>query len=98
MRPGRGPEVHSSTRMVDIKVGTRCCATLYLVVLLGVLSGWSAPPMHAQQAPVAGVYTAAQAKSGEATYKAKCSACHGDMLEGIVGPPLAGQEFLGVWG
>ncbi len=52
------------------------------------------------QAPAAapGVYTAAQAKNGEATYKTKCEACHGAMLEGVAGPPLAGQDFVGIWG
>ena len=45
-----------------------------------------------------GVYTAGQATNGEATYTARCAACHGAMLEGVVGPPLAGQDFLGIWG
>jgi mono/diheme cytochrome c family protein len=44
-----------------------------------------------------GVYTAAQATRGEALYRENCVACHGPMLEGLVGPPLAGNDFLGVW-
>jgi mono/diheme cytochrome c family protein len=46
-----------------------------------------------------GVYTADQAKKGEATYKEQCAACHGDNLEGSGPmPPLAGKDFLGNWG
>ena len=44
-----------------------------------------------------GVYTADQAKRGEAVSKASCQACHGDRLTGDMGPGLAGDEFLGGW-
>ena len=45
-----------------------------------------------------GVYTADQAKAGEALYKEQCSACHGDNLEGSGPmPPLAGKDFLANW-
>ena len=45
-----------------------------------------------------GVYTADQAKRGEALYKENCSACHGDNLEGSGPmPPLAGKDFLANW-
>jgi mono/diheme cytochrome c family protein len=45
-----------------------------------------------------GVYTAEQAKRGEAVYKEQCSACHGDNLEGSGPmPPLAGKDFLANW-
>jgi quinoprotein glucose dehydrogenase len=45
-----------------------------------------------------GVYTADQAKKGEAAYKEQCSACHGDNLEGSGPmPPLAGKDFLANW-
>src|SRR5687767_6251402 len=45
-----------------------------------------------------GVYTADQAKKGEALYKEQCSACHGDNLEGSGPmPPLAGKDFLANW-
>jgi mono/diheme cytochrome c family protein len=46
-----------------------------------------------------GVYTADQAKKGEAIYKETCAACHGDNLEGSGPmPPLAGKDFLANWG
>ena len=45
-----------------------------------------------------GVYTAEQAKRGEALYKEQCATCHGDNLEGSGPmPPLAGKDFLTNW-
>jgi mono/diheme cytochrome c family protein len=45
-----------------------------------------------------GVYTAAQAARGKATYDMQCRACHGPTLGGGLGPPLSGAAFLTVWG
>jgi mono/diheme cytochrome c family protein len=45
-----------------------------------------------------GVYSDAQATRGQAVFKEKCAVCHGEMLEGLLGPPLAGDEFLKAWG
>lgn len=55
---------------------------------------------HARQArSVAdGVYTAEQAQRGAALYKAQCVACHGEKLEGAVGPMLSGEGFVAAWG
>ncbi len=44
-----------------------------------------------------GVYSSAQATSGQAIYKAQCAECHGNALEGTVGSPLAGDGFLADW-
>jgi mono/diheme cytochrome c family protein len=45
-----------------------------------------------------GVYTADQAKQGEAVYGKECASCHGAMLEGKgTAPPLAGSEFTDNW-
>ena len=53
---------------------------------------------QAPTAASAGVYSAEQAKRGEAIYKENCSACHGDNLEGSGPmPPLAGKDFLANW-
>jgi mono/diheme cytochrome c family protein len=66
-----------------------------LPVSLGLLAG----VLSAQSRTVADrVYSDAQAARGEAAYKAQCLACHGDTLQGVVGPPLAGSGFLAVWG
>lgn len=55
---------------------------------------------HAQQARTVadGVYSAEQAQRGAALYKAQCVACHGEKLEGVVGPMLAGEGFVAAWG
>ena len=45
-----------------------------------------------------GVYTAGQAARGRQAYQAQCAVCHGDALEGSIGPPLAGDGFLSIWG
>ena len=54
---------------------------------------------HARQAPgvADGVYAAGQAERGREVYEAQCATCHGDALEGSVGPPLAGDRFLSIW-
>ena len=44
-----------------------------------------------------GVYAAEQAARGGQVYREQCASCHGDALEGSVGPPLAGDGFLSVW-
>jgi mono/diheme cytochrome c family protein len=45
-----------------------------------------------------GVYTAEQAKRGQAIYNAQCASCHGDTLGGgESAPALAGGEFLSNW-
>jgi mono/diheme cytochrome c family protein len=45
-----------------------------------------------------GVYTAEQAKRGEALYKTHCVACHGDTLQGAeAAPALVGDTFNGTW-
>ena len=42
-----------------------------------------------------GVYTGAQATRGAAIFQMRCAVCHGETLEGLAGPPLAGDAFLG---
>lgn len=51
---------------------------------------------HAGQARTvaSGVYSGAQATRGKALFTDQCAACHGDMLEGVVGPALTGNDFL----
>src|SRR5262245_59426492 len=49
-----------------------------------------------------GVYTAAQAEAGEASYSAMCSRCHNpDLSGGQIGaqtaPPLGGDKFIARW-
>jgi S-disulfanyl-L-cysteine oxidoreductase SoxD len=65
-----------------------------LLLCLGVfLSGFSYAVLHAQSAD--GIYTADQAKRGEAAFKKQCSSCHGEALDGVGPyPALSGNEFL----
>ncbi|HYS27385.1 MAG TPA: cytochrome c [Vicinamibacterales bacterium] len=59
----------------------------------------TSPALHGQARTARdGVYTGAQATRGQAIFKDKCAPCHGEMLEGLLGPPLAGDEFLKAWG
>ena len=45
-----------------------------------------------------GIYTADQAKRGQALYNQHCAHCHGDTLGGgEMAPPLAGGNFLSNW-
>lgn len=37
------------------------------------------------------------AMRGQALFKEKCAVCHGDALEGVVGPPLKGDDFAKAW-
>jgi len=56
--------------------------------------GWSASPLVAQSS---GVYTTAQAAQGATIVAAQCSSCHGDKLEGSIGPQLVGADFIAKW-
>jgi mono/diheme cytochrome c family protein len=49
---------------------------------------------QARQVTAGGAYSAAQATRGKTLYTDQCVACHGEMLEGVVGPPLTGADFL----
>ncbi len=55
-----------------------------------------AMPIMAQAtetADAAGVYTEAQAAAGHQVYFQQCATCHGEALEGKVGPALSGRQF-----
>jgi mono/diheme cytochrome c family protein len=70
-----------------------------LCVVAGVIVLGGSLPLAAGQSRsvTAGVYSAAQAARGEEVYRAQCGNCHGRALDGAIGPPLAGQEFLANW-
>ena len=64
-------------------------------------SATAAPVSHPVQNKTVydGVYTAAQAKSGQAIYRAKCGLCHGETLAGgqNESPGLKGEGFISHW-
>jgi mono/diheme cytochrome c family protein len=72
---------------------------LGVIVWACALAGTFSSTGHARQSRSAeeGVYSAAQATRGQQTYQAECLVCHGDTLDGGVGPMLAGEGFLTVW-
>ena len=45
-----------------------------------------------------GVYTAAQAERGKATFSTACVRCHGSDLAGTTAPSLKGDRFMTAWG
>jgi quinoprotein glucose dehydrogenase len=76
----------------------RVLGLCFAIFTIAVGASWS--PTFAQQPRSArdGVYTSAQATRGEALYAMECALCHGDTLEGSIGPPLAGDLFTAIWG
>jgi len=68
---------------------------LYACALVGALSLTG----HAGQlrAVTEGVYSSEQAQRGQQLYQGQCVTCHGGTLEGVIGPPLAGDSFLSAW-
>lgn len=54
--------------------------------------------LAAAGAQPAAVFSAAQAKRGQAIYATKCASCHGDQLEGKTASPLSGPRFAAKWG
>ena len=84
IRPGR-------RAVRRVAAATSCVGALVGAL---VLTGHAAQP----QAVTEGVYSDGQAARGQQVYQAQCAICHGDALEGSVGPPLAGNGFLSFWG
>ena len=74
-----------------MKFATTGCVAVVALALSASLS------LRAQQSRTVkdGVYTDAQAMRGKAIFEMRCAVCHGEMLEGVAGPPLAGDVFLG---
>ena len=75
--------------------GVRCAfgVTIAAYGLVGALS-ITGHAGQARQVTAEGSYSDAQATRGKQLYSDQCLACHGEMLEGVVGPPLTGDDFL----
>jgi mono/diheme cytochrome c family protein len=78
--------------------GVRAAFTVAVAAMIVV--GAYSMTAHARQTRTVsdGVFAAEQAQRGEALYKKECVTCHGQTLEGAVGPMLAGEGFLTAWG
>lgn len=75
-----------------------CVAALVLLAALGCAgaassNGRVAGATATSGSGASGYYTLQQAKAGEALFSQHCSNCHGTNLEGLSGPPLAGEVF-----
>jgi len=86
------------TRLIPLRrQGLRCvlgaafCGYALLEVLL--LAGQTPQARSVTE----GVYSVGQAARGQQLYKAQCTACHGNAMEGTSGPPLVGDSFLSNW-
>ena len=53
--------------------------------------------VYAQQTVREGVYTDNQARRGQTIYVEECVSCHAQNLQGGLGPPLVGNDFVGDW-
>ncbi len=75
-----------------------CVKGLLTVLAVGLLLPSASAAAFAQgnPPPPKGDYTKAQAAAGRAIFNQTCAICHGDHLQGGVGPALAGKEFLSV--
>ena len=65
----------------------------FLLSLLSLIAGIGSA---ASAQAVGSYYTDAQADAGQTVFASQCAICHGDKLEGKVGPALAGEQFLSV--
>jgi mono/diheme cytochrome c family protein len=75
------------------------CASAGWLLAFAICGPLSEAGLAGQGKTVAdGVYSDAQATRGQQVYQKQCAACHGNALEGAVGPTLAGDNFLAVWG
>ena len=50
-------------------------------------------PLPSPPQPPAGFYTLDQATAGAQVYQKSCSKCHGEQMEGYIGPSLRGHAF-----
>jgi mono/diheme cytochrome c family protein len=78
--------------------GVRAAWTIAAAAML-VAGAYSMTAQARQARSVSdGVFADDQAQRGQALYKTECLSCHGDKLQGAVGPMLQGEGFLAAWG
>ena len=82
-----------------MRLGTTACRHAASLACVGVWVGALTLAGYGQARSIADrVYSDAQAARGQQLYQKECVTCHGAALEGVIGPPLAGDGFLSVWG
>jgi mono/diheme cytochrome c family protein len=70
---------------------------IYKTLLFSLIFGTALSSAAQVRSITERVYSAAQATRGEQLYKAQCAGCHGDVMQGTIGPPLIGDAFLANW-
>ena len=90
---------YGSEGQFSLKSNTRLSVFCLVIVGAGFATAVAA---RAQRPTITsvweGVYTEAQAKSGQALFTTKCVECHGEDLAGREqAPPLAGPQFTERW-
>ena len=80
------------------KTWVRAFAVCLVVFSLAMIASLSRTFAQQPRSARDGVYTAAQATRGQALYAMECALCHGDALDGGIGPPLSGDLFAATWG
>ena len=82
----------------DLRAGVVRLALVVTLCAVALAGAFAVTGHAAQSRDVAdGVYSVEQATRGQEIYRDQCVTCHGDALEGLVGPPLAGDGFLSIW-
>jgi mono/diheme cytochrome c family protein len=71
-------------------VGVTIPLMLTRLTSIVALGGLLSVAVHAQ--------SGGDASRGQEIFKQRCAACHGDALQGLVGPPLTGEAFARLWG
>jgi S-disulfanyl-L-cysteine oxidoreductase SoxD len=82
-------ELHGMQKIIAL-----CVISLSLTSFLSAEPQAQAPP---PKTVLDGVYSDAQAARGQVPYVALCGRCHGNALEGVSGPVLAGPAFVERW-
>src|SRR5262245_35751321 len=82
-------------RLGSAEVRYAFVAALSIYALVGVFS--ITGQAGQARSVTAGACRSAQATLGKGVYKNQCLRCYCEILEGVVGPPLTGNDFMANW-
>lgn len=94
--------------MTVLFIGLIVCGLCYLYLFSPQTTGWSQSKQYQQRMEAfkqqvithevkeveAGLAESGKAEEGPAIYKSNCAMCHGENLEGGIGPALLGPKFI----
>jgi mono/diheme cytochrome c family protein len=82
-------------RSIPVRPSTVRSTLAAALCVYAVAGAFAAAGGARQMRPLAaGVYSGDQAARGQKVYVAQCASCHGKAMEGAVGPPIVGNDFL----